>query len=349
MTTEKSPYLREVKEMPAALADLVAFYRENGWDRMNSWRAQAVSYGRVRFSGMGTSYFAPLLIADRLSKAGIDSTCFDAGELSHYPLTGKGLLVLLSQSGESVETKRLAEQPPFEGPLGAIVNNEDSTIGRRSNWRLPLCAGNETAISTKTYLNTLGVLYLMGRALGGRKEYDAGIDALDKLAGDLSAEFGKNDALIAEAAERLRETPALHFIARGPAMVSAQQAELTFMEGSRMTCKAFTGGAFKHGPYELADDKHKCVLYIPGGKTEPLMVATADDLARKGSTGIVITDRKLPLKGSSYTVLRVPEHGEELFPLAASVTQAQLLAAVAKAKGLIAGNFRNSQKITDSE
>jgi glucosamine--fructose-6-phosphate aminotransferase (isomerizing) len=349
MTNQTTPYLREVTEMPEALGNLVAFYREEGWERMESWRVQATATGRVRFSGMGTSYFAPLLIADRLVRMGVDSTYHDAGELTHYPLAGKGVFVLLSQSGESVETRKLAEQCPFEGPLGAIVNNNDSTIARRANWHLPMCAGNETAISTKTYLNTLGVLHLMGQALGGKKDFLTGLERLEKLADELGHTLHSNDAQIEEAAQRLRETQALHFIARGPAMVSAQQAELTFMEGSRMTCKAFTGGAFKHGPYELADEKHRCVLYIPGGKTEALLQATAEDLAGKRSTGIIITDTKLNLKTKSYTVLRVPNHGEDLFPAAASVTQALLLASVAKAKGLTAGQFRNSQKITDTE
>jgi len=79
----------------------------------------------------------------------------------------------------------------------------------------------------------------------------------------------------------LKDTPALHWIARGPAMAAAHQAELTFMEGARMTCRAFTGGGFRHGPFELAGQEHCCVMLIPGGRTQSLLLGMAEELAGK--------------------------------------------------------------------
>lgn len=342
---DRTPYQREVAEMPQALGNLAAFYRKEGWPLLERWAADAGSSRRIRFSGMGTSEFAPLLITGGLARAGLDASAHDAGELLHYPQPGAGLTVLISQSGESVETRRLAEAPPFAGPVGAIVNNPDSTVARRASWFLPMCAGHETAISTKTYLNTLGVLHLMAEALAGKAAVEAALDELARLSE--AVERVPEDAL-ETAAARLKDTQALHWVARGPAMAAAHQAELTFMEGSRMTCRAFTGGAFRHGPVELAGEGHRCVMLIPGGKTEALLTGMAREFAGYGSTVVVITDRELDLP-ASCTALRVPCFGERLFPLAASVTQARLLDAVARARGLQAGDFRRTQKITAQE
>lgn len=343
---ELTSYQREVGEMPAALAALVRVYRGDGWEMFEPWRAQAKSSRRVRFAGMGTSEFAPLLIAGELARAGVDATAHDAGELLHYPYPGEGLLVLISQSGESVETRRLAEKPPFKGPVGAIVNNTDSTVARAASWFLPMCAGDETAISTKTYINTLGVLHLMGQALSGREAFAAALDRLDRLAGELST---LPPTGIEEAAGRLKDAQALHWIARGPAMAAAHQAELTFMEGSRMTCRAFTGGAFRHGPFELSGEGHRCVMLIPQGRTQALLLAMAEELSAKGSTVVVITDLGADAAPFASAVLTVPSYGEALFPVASAVTQARLLDAVARARGLTAGHFRYSQKITARE
>jgi glucosamine--fructose-6-phosphate aminotransferase (isomerizing) len=348
---EMTPFLREVEEMPSALQRVVDRLTGDESDRIALWCEYARKHRRVRFVGMGTSEFAAMFVLSDLAKNGIDSTCHDAGEVLHYPAHFEGLLVAISQSGESVETRLLAERVSECTPIGAIVNNDQSTLAQKAAWYLPMHAGSESAISTKTYLNTLAVLHFMACSLTPGANLDGERELFHQLADALADSHArlKESAALHMAAALLRESDAIHFIARGPAMVSAHQAALTFMEGARVTGRAFTGGAFRHGPFEVVDESHRCVVFISGGATQSLLVSMATEMAEKGSGVVVLTDQELGLSGRRITTIKVPCFGEGLFPLSTAVAQSLLLEAVARSRGYCAGDFRHSQKITTRE
>lgn len=331
-----TPFLTEVYEQPKTLADLISFYRKEGKDRLAEWWAMAKSTGRVVFSGMGTSEFAPELVLETLAGAGIDATFIDAGELLHYSRPVKGLLVLISQSGESAEVRELAVRSGDKKNIVAMTNTLESTLARNAGLVLPMLAGHETAISTKTYVNTLALLYLM--AQGSLDRLDSAVEALKRY----DAEG------IERASEILAESRAVHFIGRGPAMAAVRQAALTFMEGTRTYATAMTGGTFRHGPFELVDETHRSVFFIPGGKTYNLLKNMVLEVIGKGGL-VVITDQALELPAASACVLRVADLGEELFALSAAATQELLLDALARRRGVTAGIFRHGQKITSRE
>ena len=159
-------FLREVDSQPATLQALAEFYRGQGAELLGQWRSLMEKYGRIAFIGMGTSSIAPLLIRDILVSSGRTVTITDAGEYVHYcdtPLE-ETLYVLISQSGESAETKKAAlSLAEASCPTVAVVNDEASTMARAASLVLPMRAGEEKSISNKTYQNTMAVLRLMGR------------------------------------------------------------------------------------------------------------------------------------------------------------------------------------------
>jgi len=342
MNNHRSVFLTEVFQQPDALRELISYYRAEGAALLEQWRTLARNAGRVLFSGMGTSEIAPELILAKLADANIDASTVDAGELLHYPRYTEGLTVLISQSGESAEIVKLVERIDRTERLIGITNNTDGALARSVSVVLPIVAGAESAISTKTYVNTLAVLFLLAETLNDRPD----LDRLEKVADSMS-EYDRE--AIVHAADLLADAKAIHFIARGPAMVAARQAALTFMEGTRTSASAFTGGAFRHGPFELVDQTHRCVFFVPGGRTFPLLEKMVAHLAAKASHVVVVTDQDLKPPGPSCCVLRVPDCGEDLFALCAATTQELLLDAVARARGVRAGEFRYIGKITDCE
>jgi len=341
-----STFLAEVGQHPAALRELVARYRGAERDKLHAWAAKARAAGRVVFAGMGTSAFVAEASLPAMARLGVDGTALDAGEALHYPRPLPALVVLISQSGESYETVRLAAQLAGSHELVTIVNDGGSTLARAASLVLPLCAGGESAISTKTYANSLALLYLLSAALAGETATEAGLDALDRLAGALAAVDGRG---IARAAALLADAGAIQFIARGPALVAAKQAALTFMEGTRTPAAAFTGGAFRHGPFELVDANHRCVFFIASGATGPLLRRMAEEVAALGSRAVAIGNLDLALPPATCWALPVPACDEDLFPLAAAPTQELLLYAVAARRGVAAGVFRHGGKVTTRE
>lgn len=345
MQPGKSRFLEEVGQQPQALRGLVAFYRTEGAPLLDEWVRLARKSRRLFFSGMGTSEYAPESILQALAAAGIDATTHDAGEQLHYPTTAlDGLRVLISQSGESVETRCLTEALGNRHPTVVITNDETSSMARAGGLVLPLKAGAESAISTKTYINTLAVLYLMSCSIAG--DLPGGVDRLEALAGVL-ADCDHDE--IRKAGAMLSGARAIAFVARGPAVVAAKQAALTFMEGTRIPCSALTGGAFRHGPFELVDASHRAVFLAPGGHGFGLLKSVARETAELGGQGVFVTDQQAgPVHGNILT-LKVPDFGEELFPLSAATTHELLLHQTAMQKGVEAGVFRHGSKVTARE
>src|SRR5205807_10455571 len=68
------------------------------------------------------------------------------------------LPISVSQSGETVEITQLLDRLPEKMGLAAVVNVEGSTLARRGNLLLPMMAGQQSTVSTKTYMASVAVL-----------------------------------------------------------------------------------------------------------------------------------------------------------------------------------------------
>jgi glucosamine--fructose-6-phosphate aminotransferase (isomerizing) len=345
-------FLAEIDQMPAALDGLVSWYAGQGRERLLAFRALLRGKQGILFGGMGTSLIASRIVFPRLGKLGIACRSADAGEWLHYGTDtpdADSLIVLTSQSGESVEVKRLVGEGRVAGYV-AITNNEASSLGAKARLVLPLLAGEEASISTKTYTNTLAVLHLLASALQGDEALDRGVRELREAA----RLMGEADTgAIQAAAEALAPAAGIAFVARGPAHVAAQQCALTFMEGGRSLAAAFTGGAFNHGPAELLEPGFRLVILQSGERTRWLAEGLADRAARLGA-GVVLLRDALGAAMEGVRVCSVPrvahaDDPDELFPLLTARTQNLLLHHVAARRGIEAGIFRHGGKVTRNE
>jgi glucosamine--fructose-6-phosphate aminotransferase (isomerizing) len=340
-----SRFQAEIGQQPVVLHNLVAHYRAEGGPTLQEWNRLARSAGNVTFVGMGTSEYVAEMVMAGLTNAGVEASAIDASELLHYPRPIRGVPVFVSQSGESVETRKAAERMKDVRRMVTVTNSLCSTLARKASLVLPMCAGPEATISTKTYSNTLAVLFLMLQSVRDA-DLKESFRRLEALADALPVEATED---IRRAAALLSDASCLHLIARGPAMAAAKQASLTFMEGTRISTAAFTGGKFRHGPFETVDADHRAIFFIPRGSTFELLTAMAAEVAGKGSRVVVITDGKVQLPKKTSCILQVPDFGEELFSLSAVTTQELLLDAIATRRGLVAGEFRHGEKVTTRE
>jgi glucosamine--fructose-6-phosphate aminotransferase (isomerizing) len=347
-----SRFLDEIHELPAALRRMTRYYSNEGAALISDWSRLAKGKKSVLFTGMGTSEFAPLVVVNQLGLLGLHSRCVDAGELLHYGPSrsgGEELTVMISQSGESVEIRKIIEEGRPARCHVAITNNVDSSLARAADLALPLCAGEEASISTKTYSNTLGLLHLLVSSLKGQEALGIALSEIELVADNM---LDVDDERIREAAEFLLPTQAIVFVGRGPALVAARQCALTFMEGAHCVGSAFSGGAFRHGPLEAIDTGFRLVVFVPAGATAPLLDRLAQDCSALGARVVVLTDR-LSSGSDRLEVIRVRNaagaSAEQLFPLAASGVHNLLLHHFAERRGVEAGIFRYGGKVTVHE
>ncbi|MFN8447687.1 MAG: SIS domain-containing protein [Anaerolineae bacterium] len=124
---------------------------------------------RVMLTGMGSSYYALVPSVIYLMRNGVTALAIESSELLYYypeTLDARTLLVAVSQSGASVEVRRLVEELKREATLVGVTNIPDSPLERASDVRVHMRAGEET-VSSKSYVCSLAALHLLARGLVG--------------------------------------------------------------------------------------------------------------------------------------------------------------------------------------
>lgn len=276
----------------------------------------------------------------------------DAGEVLHYGLEAAAeatAVVAISQSGRSVETVRVADEIRrwTSTPVVVVTNDLASPLAERGHVVLPMLAGQEIAVSTKTYVCSLVVLLLLAERL------QPGI--IDEAHFDLAADgmtHAVDEVAPALLATELSERRGLFILGRGPSLSAAEYAALIIKEMAALPAEAMSGGAFRHGPLEVTLSDVGVVILAPAGRTADLGVRLAVEIAERGRPVWLLTDpeRARTLRApSSLRLTTVPPVPEALAPLV-TVVPLQLLAAhLAEARGRRAGAMVLVGKTTEHE
>jgi len=93
---------------------------------------------------MGTSYFALYPACVYLNAHDMPAVMFETSELLHYYqglVSDRVLVVVVSQSGETIEAKRLLDEVGDRTLVVSLTNNAESYVARNSDLPLPMHAG----------------------------------------------------------------------------------------------------------------------------------------------------------------------------------------------------------------
>lgn len=348
-------FLEDVRAQGGMLRSLVAAYRGDLRPRLEQAAGLLASEPdrHVVIVGMGSSLSAGRVLRPLLAANGRVALVEDAGELLHYGLgavRAAGVVIAISQSGRSIETvrvvERLRERDPV--PVISLVNDGASPVAASADLVLPLLAGRESAVATKTYVAATAVLLALAQAAGlvrlPLEELEALADRMDGQAAEVMA--------IERIVEPFAGTRALIVVARGPALSVAHYAALTIKESAALPTEAISGGEFRHGPLELTAAGIGLVVLAPAGPTVELGVGLAHEVAATGRPTWLLTDQghtpREPAR-STLSVSPLPDGPEVLAPLACIVPLQLAAAALARARGREAGVTLVATKVTERE
>ena len=341
-TVDLTPFERDMQAQPAALEALVG----HGIDA----DAQALltrPWQRFVLTGMGSSHYVGLRTWRALVASGHAAWAVDTGDLLENPglLTPDTLLIATSQSGASGEIVELLDRTSSGGALrvGAVVGmaaKEDSPLAKRSDAFIALRSGPEATVSTKSYLNSLVRHHQIVDVFLGTYGTDA---ALEVAIADVESVLEQN--VVSGIGEQVLEAakPRTAAIGKGDSAATALFAALITKESSKVPLQGFVGGEFRHGPYELAGPGLTAFLYAagaPGGDTT--LPTLAQDLVASGSTVFSVGGTSLP----GVHMLPVPS-SSSLSALASSAVMAEQIAvSLARANGVVPGDFIFGSKVT---
>lgn len=346
---ENTPFIREIKDQPAALRSVVAYYSTGAGQSTLEQAVRVVkNAGKLIFTGMGTSRHAALSVRNELVSSVPSCEIWDAGELLHFGLgtvREDSVVFAISQSGESAETRAVIKTLAKKCIVIGMVNDPDSFIGKHADITLLMKAGNEVSISNKTYTNTIAVLQMISGSLSGMP---AGItfNGLLQTADLMESSLDESAGQAIRTALLFKHMDSLHIIARGRDLATAEQWSLILKEGASISGQGMSAGLFRHGPIELGGPDLTIACIASSDTFPDLTIALGEELSALGSTVVLISDKTYATK---LTQIVLPAPAPRYFPLTCAPFIELFVHESAKLCDRTAGVFTHAVKVTDRE
>lgn len=344
-------YLDEIGEQPAAIRRLCKLLTVELTAKIGDIR-HAIDGGSIRhivLTGMGGSLFSAYGTWLRLSEAlDVPVSLWDTSELIQQApgVLRKGTMVVaISQSGESVELRRMTEIDNGSSVRVSITNTAKNSLTRWAGLSLATKVGPEQTVSTKTYTAGLVALYILERLLlGQRAQLEAEIEQLaDAVEGQIPRMTVDAEGLL----DFIGHDAPITFVGRGASYASAAMAALVTAEAAKAPTQALSGGQFRHGPLELVRDGFRCVMFMGDGATRGLNLKTAADIEAFGGRCLIIEPADAATAQSAgIRTLALPRVAEALLPVLEILPLQLLMVPMAIARGFKPAQFLNGSKVT---
>ena len=302
---------------------------------------------------------------------------FDAAEFTpcDIPKRGKSLVIMISQSGETMDLHRVM---PFVKERGCltmgIINVVDSLIAREVDCGIYMNAGRENAVaSTKSFTSSLMILkmfslwfyqeYIISESLlfpqlqkcdnknGMLHEYAAicnNIHNVIEQVGTINSISNANAKnLFTESMLLNLNQENMFILGKGKMECVAKEAALKLKEICYIHAEAYSGSALKHGPFALLKDGFPVIFLIDKENKEKMMNAYQEVKSRRAYC-LVISEMNLNLNLPTDNFIRIPENGD-LQEILYMVVLQHLCYSISQLRGINPDNPRNLAKVVTVE
>jgi len=337
--------LLEIRQQPEAIIETL---RQENEEFQNV--SKFVRNGTC-FLGMGSSFYASLYAKYLLREVGsLDVAVELTSEFLHYPpkIRRGQVFVLISQSGESVETVKVGRfLKRHQATVIAVTNQPDSSLAKLSRCTLLTHAGEERASATKTFTSTLALLhrlvYFAGRR-EGRVSSGRLADSYDKLvscANSIRREMPRWEQHIKRIVDHSTTCRSIIVLGRGYNLVPALQGALLFKEVVKIPAEGMSAGEFMHGPIEMASPELQAIV-LTGGATSSLMTGLVTRLEKYHATVLTIG----PEAAGTASTIGFKEKEQTLIPFPSIVALDLLVYFTALKRRLNPDRFGHISKVT---
>jgi glucosamine--fructose-6-phosphate aminotransferase (isomerizing) len=310
---------------------------------------------RVTLLACGTAHYASMVgkyLIEQL--AGIPCEVDLASEYRYRrPIVGASTLVIpVSQSGETADTLAALREAKSHGArVLAVCNTRDSAIARESHDVLYTIAGPEIGVaSTKCFTAQFLALYLLALKLGISRGTLGGDELREAFANlrSLPRIVEKTlalDAQIRAIAQRYFRASNFLFLGRGIMYPIALEGALKLKEISYIHAEGYAAGEMKHGPIALIDQNMPVVVIANRSPVYDKMISNLEQVrARDGRVIAIASEGDEAIADKADAVIRIPELGEHLTALLATIPVQLLAYHVATLKGTDVDQPRNLAK-----
>ena len=350
--------LKEIYEQPVVVAQTLKSYLQRMEDRVSlpipDFDLGAIR--RVTIVACGTSYYAGMVAkywVEQFARVPVDIDVASEFRYRAPVMEDGGLMIVISQSGETADTLAALRHARSEGQkIAAVVNVPTSTMAREADLLLPTHAGPEIGVaSTKAFTCQLAVLAAFAANLArakGRLDERAEKELVRHLAEAPAALNGAlaYDESIEGMAHLIAGARDVLYLGRGPDYPLALEGALKLKEISYIHAEGYAAGEMKHGPIALIDNKVPVIVLTPSGPLFEKTVSNMQEVQARGGKVVLISDYDgVQAAGEGcIATITMPKVHPLIAPMVYAVPVQLLAYHVAVAKGTDVDQPRNLAK-----
>lgn len=279
--------LKEIYEQPQAFYNTI---RSVNPETLPAIVLQAKS---VTLVACGSSYHTGLIFKYLLeTTCNIPARLEFASEFKYFPPPVTGLVIGISQSGETADTLTALKHAKISGcPTVAITNVLGSSVTRVADITLYMRAGPEISVAaTKSFIAQLAVLMQIVNGIS-----DTGLGCVLQQAHKAIEEVLLLD--LSEAVTACKNAQNIFYVGRGPFYPVSLEGALKMKEISYIHAEGYAAGELKHGPFALLSHETPVIALCMPGETYSVMISNIKEMKARGAPVIAIGaegDRDLP-------------------------------------------------------
>jgi len=311
---------------------------------------------RLTITACGTAFYAGFVAKywmEQLARIPVELDIASEFRYREAPMPRNGATIVLSQSGETIDTLEALRYSKRQGnPVLSIVNVGESAIARESQVVLQTLAGPEIGVaSTKAFTTQLTVLASLALWAGRQRgTIDAATEANLSQAlvqvPALMTDVLNHDDAIKRIAAKVADSRDVLYLGRGSMFPLALEGALKLKEISYIHAEGYAAGEMKHGPIALIDDAVPVVVCAPSGPLLEKTASNVEQVAARGGRLILITDQigADRLGGAAEDIVVMPTVDSFVAPLLYAIPIQLLAYHTAVLKGTDVDQPRNLAK-----
>jgi glucosamine--fructose-6-phosphate aminotransferase (isomerizing) len=349
---------KEIYEQPIVVAQTLRGYLQRLEERVAlpipDFDLSAIR--RVTIVACGTSFYAGMVAKywfEQFARVAVDIDVASEFRYRAPVMEAGGLMIVISQSGETADTLAALRHAKAEGQtIAAVVNVPTSTMAREADLLLPTHAGPEIGVaSTKAFTCQLAVLAALAANLAkakGRLTAEEEREIVRHLAeapATLNAALAYDEAIEAMAGAVAGARDVL-YLGRGTDYPLALEGALKLKEISYIHAEGYAAGEMKHGPIALIDENVPVIVIAPSGPLFEKTVSNMQEVQARGGKVVLISDAEgIAAAGDNcLATIEMPKAHPLITPIVYAVPVQLLAYHVAVAKGTDVDQPRNLAK-----
>lgn len=270
--------LKEIYEQPQA------FYNTLRACPKESLASILKKPSQITLVACGSSYHAGLIFRYLLEETcRVPARLEFASEFRYFPPPVNGLVVGITQSGETADTLSALKQAKVHNCWTlAITNVLGSSVTRVADDTVYMRAGPEIGVAaTKSFIAQLAVLMQMISCLSDTNAGD------DLLHGHRAIE----EVLLKDLTEPVnlcRNASSIFYVGRGPFYPVSLEGALKMKEISYIHAEGFAAGEIKHGPFALLSPQTPVIAICMPDETYGVMLSNIKEMKARGAPVIAL-------------------------------------------------------------